>query len=72
MTFTGEETVALHKCALRQAYKQYSGKDTFELLGLINNWMSKIYSEAKEIGSIKKVLEKYDCEDLIKEYNITR
>jgi hypothetical protein len=72
MTFSGKEVVALHQCALRYARKLCPDKAGPELQAAVVDAMHKIYSEVKEVGSVRKVLEKYGCEDLIEEYGITR
>jgi hypothetical protein len=72
MRFTGNETVALHRCALRYAKRLCPDKGGFDLQFAVVYAMGKVYREVREVGSIRKVLEKYGCKDLIEEYGITR
>jgi hypothetical protein len=72
MSLSGNETVALHRCALRYAKRLCPDKGGFELQSAVVYAMSKIYSEVREVGSVREVLRKYGCEDLIAEYRIER
>jgi hypothetical protein len=67
---TGKETVALHQCALRQIPKEVREKGGWELMSAVVDAMGKIYSDLKEIGSVRKTLEKYGCSDLAEQYGI--